>query len=286
VTDDTGEEPPLIMMSFVAVAGDLAGRQMSAEIGEGGEFDVMAPGPGIYRIELHLWGLSKGQMQWSLISPEAVTVPEEGDLTGVVIRVGAVGVVQGRVTVPGGSGLRWADVGLVSSRALQAGGSLPLDGGWVFHDAFAHWRKTRDDGSYSVPVAAGSAGLLCVSHRDYAPAWIPIVPPAEGSVTRDVALTPGGSLELRAPDSWLLMAPRPAARLSLPGLPAPILVGLAEVGHEGHGYSLGPASVVFPHLPPGVWTVEVAWGDGTRKMDVLVREGDKTVADLSNPAAP
>jgi hypothetical protein len=168
-------------------------------------------------------------------------------------------------------------------------GRLPFEarhGSFVNILADPQGSETDSDGRYEILGTGPGAGMLYVTHADFAPAWIPVELSGEGSATRDVVLTPGGALELRAPKAWELISAHPELRLTAPGLPLPVVLPLADLGAGMHAFAAGPGVAVFPHLPPATWTAEVAWGAGTRREVAVVREGEKTVVGFAEGGTP
>jgi len=245
-------------------------------------------------------GRSSGWSQevhgWRLAEEMRVTIPEKAGLSGQVIIVEPGGVLKGRVTDREGRPVRGAWLDLWDQARLASAKTLPFwaelrerKGESAVHHvggkAISRW--SDDEGNYRLEGVATGSGLLYVSHRDYAPAWIPGLSVGVEETTQDVVLSPGGSVELLLPDTWT-SSREVDIRLTAPGLPLPVeALGQMEAWSSTYRYRSATGSIVFPHVPPGTWTMEITKkGSAAHRKVVEVREGERSVVDLTEIAEP
>jgi hypothetical protein len=144
------------------------------------------------------------------------------------------------------------------ARATAAGGAVAFEGGIALDS----------DGRGEVPSLRAGAYILRLDAGGYAPRTLNVTVP---SPTLDVALTPGGTLEIRSGAETL---GRPARARLLDAAGAPVL----KPPFRMDGWvALGAAVTRLEHLAPGGYSLAV---EGGPTKPVTVTEGGTAVVEL------
>jgi len=257
-------------------------RGSRARTDKEGRFELVVGRPGEFKISAD----AKGGLRMS--GDLMVTVPPDESVTGLVLRLSPGGVVRGRITDAYGKPVSMVDVRCYPMSSLAGRETMRLNvmpawnspGSFVqrLEDGTATSLYSDSEGNYRRGSLPFGPGLLRLSHPDYAPVWITNLEIGEVETVRDVVLTPGGALEILLPSGWKRSKER-FVRLSRPGLPLPLRV---MPGSNAYVFEMPTGSYLLPHLPAGTWTVERLDGAATGRAVVEVREGEKTVVDLTD----
>jgi hypothetical protein len=264
-----------------------------ARTNDAGDFDMIASESGTYPVAIR-YGGGDGSGRWIMAEPMTVTIPEGGEVTGKVIRIGPGATLRGCVRDSAGGPISDVSLKFLSEAELTAAPSLPFQA-WArrgplllshYPDQMRGWKGSSDnEGCFVIDGIAKGRGLLYASHRDHAPAWIPGIWIGEGETTRDLVLTRGGSLEIRFPAGALDAGTDLQVSLARPGLPKPIVIGRKTM-HGPYLREISSEAWLLPHLPPGTWTVEGRIEERSLREVVEVREGERAAADLSETVGP
>lgn len=274
IRDDTGEGVERAYLTLSTPSGEIAAGFIPTR--KDGHFQITGADPGRYRVSgssTELPGFSV-EKQW-------ITVPEEGEVDGIVVRMTRGRRLRGIVVDPEGRPVPGARVQfLISPWPLEffivrtpGAFQVEVDPEWATEGSGG---ITDSAGEFHLTGLEPGKGVLHVAHGDYAPSF-PTVEVGDEPAYREVVLTRGGALRIRPNWSDPLKA---KVDLSTPGIPRPIRVWRRGPTNRRFAEATDTGELLIPHTPAGTWTVEVREEGKIRRAVVEVEEGGESEVEL------